>query len=598
MTTQPRTHLVGDVVDLEASQAIARTVLDTMTLPEKAAQMTQVDKGAATPDQVAEHGIGSVLSGGGGNPSPNTPANWAGMVGDFLDGAKRSRLGIPLLYGTDAVHGHSNVVGATMFPHNVGLGATGNEDLVERVYRATAVETAATGARWAFAPTVAVSIDPRWGRSYESFGDDPELVGRLGAAAVRGLQGSRPDAPDSVLACLKHYVGDGGTEWGTASRAEWTDWWNGWGTQWHIDQGDLRADEMTLRRTHLRPYVAGVEAGALSVMASYSSWNGDKLHAHRRLITDVLKDELGFSGFVVSDWMGIDQLDPDPYRCVVMAVNAGIDMVMVPFEFERFIRNVVTGVETGDIAPSRVDDAVRRILSVKAALGLFDGTDEVSTDAIGTSAHRALAREAVAASAVLLEHRAGTLPLTADHILVAGQGADDIGLQCGGWTIEWQGGSGPITPGTTILQALRDARPGSRVEFASDGAFALGTSAPVGVAVVAERPYAEGLGDRGDLRLAADQVAVVERLRSHVDRLVLVVISGRPLVLGDLVDRCDAIVAAWLPGTEGAGIADVLTGSRPFTGTLPRRWPASAAQVDAPAGPWTPAWDRGHGAAV
>jgi beta-glucosidase len=584
-------------VDLETSRRRVRAFLDRMTLAEKAGQMTQADRSAITPDQVARFGIGSVLSGGGSNPTPNTPSDWAAMVGAYLEAGSRSRLGIPILYGVDAVHGHSNVAGATIFPHNVGLGASGDGGLVERVYRATAVEAAATGVRWDFAPTVAVSIDPRWGRSYESFGDDPELVARLGAAAVRGLHGDRVDAPDSVLACLKHYVGDGAAEWGTASRAEWTDWWNGWGTQWHIDQGDARLDEATLRSVHLRPYVDGVEAGALSVMVSYSSWNGAKLHGHRTLITDVLKGELGFEGFVVSDWMGIDQLDPDPHRCVVSALNAGIDMVMVPLAFERFVAHAVAAVESGDVPLERVDDAVLRILTVKDALGLFEPPqpEAVSVDEVGSPDHRMLAREAAAASAVLLQHREGTLPIAADRLLVAGDGADDIGLQCGGWTVEWQGGSGPITAGTTILEGLREVLPGSDIRHDPAAGFAPGEVAPVGIAVIAERPYAEGLGDRGDLRVPEADLAMVERLRARVDRLVLVVVSGRPLVLGDLVDRCDAIVAAWLPGTEGAGVADVLTGRRPFTGSLPRRWPAGSAQVDDPAGDWSPQWDRGHG---
>jgi beta-glucosidase len=581
----------------KSSRAAASALVGQMTLAEKAAQLAQVDKGAVEPHAVAEHGIGSVLSGGGGNPEPNTPAAWADMVGAFVEASAGSRLGIPVLYGTDAVHGHSNVVGATMFPHNIGLGATGDASLVERVYRATAVETAATGARWDFAPTVAVSIDPRWGRCYEAFGEDPAAVAALGSAAVRGLQGERPDAPGSVVACLKHYVGDGATEWGTASKVAWTDWWNGWGTQWHIDQGDVRLDEATLRAAHLAPYADGVGAGALTVMASYSSWNGEKLHGHRHLLTGVLKRELGFEGFVVSDWMGLDQLDPDPYRCVVTAINAGVDMVMIPFEFERFHRDVIRAVESGDIAADRLDDAVTRIVAVKHVIGLL-GPDPVASpalDTVGSAGHRALGRQAAAASAVLLEH-AGGLPLTGGRILVAGDGADDIGLQCGGWTISWQGERGPTTPGTTIIEGLREVLPAAEILHAADGRFDV--EAPVGVAVVAEPPYAEGLGDRGDLRLSEDQAAVVERLRDRVERLVLVVLSGRPLVLGALEERCDAIVAAWLPGTEGAGIADVLTGIRPFSGRLPRRWPASRDQVEDPTGAWAPRWDRGHGLAL
>lgn len=584
-------------VDLSTSRERARELLSRMTLAEKAGQITLVEKGSVTPADVARRGIGAVLSGGGGSPTPNDPKHWASMVGDFLEAGGRSRLGIPILYGVDAVHGHSNVRSATIFPHNVGLGASRDPDLVARVYRATAIETAATGVRWDFAPTVAVAVDARWGRSYESFGDDPELVSALGAAAVRGLRGDDAASRDSVLACAKHFVGDGATGWGTVTRPEWTDWWDEWGTQWRIDQGDAVVDEETLRSIHLRPYVSALEAGALSVMISYSSWRGVKLHGHRHLICDVLKGELGFEGFVVSDWMGIDQLDSDPDQCVVRSLNAGLDMIMVPIEFEPFIDRVVRAVESGAVESERIDDAVLRILTVKFALGLFDQPTQaaIQPDLVGAGAHRELAREAVGASAVLLKHRDGTLPVSAQEVLVAGPGADDIGLQCGGWTIEWQGGSGSITEGTTILDGLRQALPGSEIQFDPEATFDAGAGAPVGIVVVAEEPYAEGLGDRGDLALPSQDVERVLRLRKLVDRLVLIVVSGRPLVLGELVQQCDAVVAVWLPGSEGGGVADVLTGRRPFTARLPRPWPANSRQVDEPHGEWIPEWPRGHG---
>jgi len=576
--------------DLIAVRARAAGLVARMTLAEKAAQMAQVDKNSITPAEVADLAIGSVLSGGGGNPDPNTPAEWAAMVGSFLDAARRSRLGIPLLYGSDGVHGHSNVAGATIFPHNIGLGAAADPGLVESVYRATAVEMAATGVRWDFAPTVAVAQDPRWGRTYESFGDDPEHVAGMGAAAVRGLVGPLPGAADSVLACAKHFVGDGATEWDTTRRVEWNDWWDGWGTDWHIDQGDARVDETVLRSVHLPPYVAAVGAGALSVMASYSSWNGEKLHAHRMLITDVLKGELGFEGFVVSDWLGIDQLDPDPYRCVVASIGAGLDMVMVPFEYRRFIADVVRAVESGDLPMERVDDAVLRILTVKHLMGLFDEPPPPPPiERVGCAAHRDLARRAAAASVVLLDHGRRCLPITEGPVAVAGAGADDIGLQCGGWTVEWLGAAGPITRGTTILEGLRSAAPAVEFRFEPGGEFE-GGPFPVGLVVVAEPPYAEGAGDRGDLTLPRADVDLIERVRSHVDRLVLVVLSGRPLILDAVLDRCDAVVAAWLPGTEGDGVAEVLAGKRPFRGRLPRPWPAGERSAGG--------WQRGHGMAL
>lgn len=551
------------------------SLLSRMTLVEKAAQMAQLDRGAISPDEVARLGIGSVLSGGGGNPSLNTPDGWASMVGAFEDASRSSRLGIPILYGADGVHGHSNVRGSTIFPHNIGLGATDDADLVERVYRATAVEMAATGVRWNFAPTVAVALDPRWGRTYESFGDDPVSVARLSGAAVRGLHGNGLADPDSVLACAKHFVGDGGTSWRTVERPDWIDWWDGWGSEWSIDQGDTRCDEQTLRSVHLPPYLSAIEAGALTAMASYSSWNGEKMHGHRWLLTEVLKGEMGFGGVVVSDWLGIDQLDPDPYRCVVTALGAGIDMVMVPFEYERFISSVVAAIESGDLPILRVDDAVRRILEAKHALGILgpEPSERPPVSTIGSTPHRALARQAVAASAVLLADTGGTLPIRTSSVLVAGQGADDIGLQCGGWTIEWTGGVGEITTGTTIVAALRELAPGLEIHHQPEGRFPDKVRAPIGIAVVAEPPYSEGLGDRADLRLPGTDVALVERLRTRVDRLVLVVLSGRPLVLDAVESECDAIIAGWLPGSEGGGIADLLLGRTPFSGRLPRSWP-------------------------
>ncbi len=587
---------------LTESRAFAEELTATMSLAEKAGQITQAEKNSITPDDVAEYGIGSVLSGCGGNPVPNTPADWRAMVADYLDGAARSRLGVPLLYGTDSVHGHGNVHGATIFPHNIGLGATGDPELVEAVYRATAVETAATGARWAFAPTVAVALDPRWGRTYESFGDDPDLVSRLGEAAVRGLHGVGHSRADSVASCLKHYVGDGGTSWGSVGQGNlaWIDWWDGWGPGWRIDQGDTVVDEATLRRVHLHPYLDSLAAGALTVMASYNSWNGDRLHGHRYLLTDVLKNELGFSGFVVSDWLGIDQLDADPYRCAVEALTAGIDMVMVPFDFRRFINNVIRATEIGDLAMERLDDAVARILTVKHAMGLFDPSPAPPPpiDVVGCDAHRRLARRAVAASTVLLTDPAGMLPLEPDTLLVAGEGADDVGLQCGGWTIEWQGGRGAITAGTTILDGLRRPGTGLDVLYHRAGVFEPDRRARYGLVVAAEPPYSEGSGDRSDLALPPEDVAIIERVRRQVEYLILVLVAGRPLFIDSVMNVCDAVVVAWLPGTEGDGVADVLTGAVPFTGRLPRRWPRNSGQVDDPESGGQAQWDRGHRAAT
>ena len=563
-----------------------------MTLAERIGQMTQVDVKSLHEGAVRELGIGSVLSGGGGNPTPNNPATWAEMVRRVQREALASRLGIPLLYGVDAVHGHSNVYGATIFPHNVALGATGDPHLVEATARITARELVATNVRWTFAPAVSVPQDIRWGRTFEAFGQDPEVVARLGSAFVRGLSTEEGHTGQQVLASPKHFVGDGGTAWGSTPRYAWMHaelWQSAQPDRWQLDQGNLVADEPTLRSVHLRPYEAAIDAGALSIMVSYSSWNGQKLHANRYLITDVLKQELGFQGFVVSDWLGVSQLDPRFENAVCLAINAGVDMVMVPFEYERFIRAMQTAAESGTIPISRIDDACRRILSVKAALGLFDEPfgDETLLAAVGSAAHRRVARQAVARSQVLLKNDHAALPLAADvpRVLVAGAGADDVGMQCGGWTIEWQGGHGPVTIGTTLLDAIADAvSPATSVTFRPDGRFRPDQIAEVGIVVVGEEPYAEGEGDRDDLSLSSEDAQLVSRVRNHCRHLVLVLYSGRPLILGDVLDLCDAVVASWLPGTEARGIVDVLFGSEPFSGRLPLEWPRTMAQVRSPDG--------------
>ncbi len=552
-----------------------------MTLAEKIGQMTQVSNDSITPDEVREHFIGSVLSGGNGNPSPNNPSAWVDMVGGFADAAKTTRLAVPLIYGVDAVHGHSNVRGATVFPHNIGLGAIDDPELMRRIGRATATEMTATGVQWTFAPTVAVPHDIRWGRTYEGYGRDPALVSRLGAALVEGLHGTSGD-PARVLACPKHFVGDGGTTWASVPRPEWLTWWDGWGPGWQIDQGDTRMDEAELRRLHLAPYEAAVAAGAMSVMASYSSWNGDKLHAHRRLLTDVLKAELGFAGFVVSDWMGIDQLGTDYDQCVIAAINAGIDMVMVPIDFLRFIEAATAAVQSGAISMTRIDDAVQRILRAKSAVGLFEEMPAPPPlRVVGQDDHRRLAAEAARRSCVLLED-AGVLPIGRDEpIDVGGGAADDIGLQCGGWTVGWQGGSGRTTEGTTFLEALR-ATHAAEVGYDPAGDFDGQAANRVGIVCIAEEPYAEGPGDREVPLATPAEAELVGRMRQRCERLILVIFSGRPLVIPELISQADVVVAAWLPGTEATQIPGLLTGDYPFEGRLPQPWPATAADLANP----------------
>jgi beta-glucosidase len=533
-------------------------LLREMTLDEKIGQMTQAERSALRRESdIRDYFLGSVLSGGGSAPADRTAPGWLEMYDRYQALALQTRLKVPLVYGVDAVHGHNNVVGAVVFPHNIGLGCARNAALVERVARATAEEVAATGIDWTFSPCVAVARDERWGRTYESFGETPELVSEMATAAVRGYQ-------PTILACAKHYLADGGTAGGR-------------------DQGDARLDEATLRAVHLPGYRAAVAAGVGSVMASFSSWNGQKMHGNHYLLTDVLDGELGFSGFVVSDWAGIDQLPGDYASDVETSINAGIDMVMVPERYGEFISTLKSLVQSGRVPQSRVDDAVRRILRQKVALGLFERPygDRSLLAQVGSDAHRLLARDAVRQSLVLLQNDGRVLPLSrmTRRIHVAGRNADDLGNQCGGWTISWQGGSGAITTGgTTILQAIRAAvQGGASVTYAADGSGAVG--AEVGVVVIGETPYAEGLGDRSDLSLSATDVAAVRAVKGAGVPVVVVLVSGRPLILDAILRDADAILAAWLPGSEGAGVADVLFGDYAPSGRLSQSWPRSMAQV-------------------
>ena len=574
---------LGAPVYTDASLPVEARVADLlarMTLQEKIGQMTLVEKFSLTPEVVTEHFIGGVLSGGAGRPAQNNAAAWAEMVDAYQAGAMATRLGIPLIYGVDAVHGHNNLRGATIFPHNIGLGATRDSDLLERIGQATAEEVAATGIPWNYAPVLAVARDIRWGRTYESYSENTAVVSELASAYLRGLQGNDLAGPLSVLGTAKHFVGDGGTAWGSSTTENYS-----------LDQGVTEVDEASLRAVHLPPYRAALAAGAQTVMISFSSWGGGKMHGQAYLINDVLKGELGFQGFTVSDWGGIDQVDPDYYKAVVAATNAGVDMNMVPYDYERYVTTLTQAVEAGDVPLSRIDDAVSRILRVKFMAGLFEQpyADPARLPRVGADEHRALAREAVAKSLVLLKNEGALLPLAKDLplLFVAGEAADDIGLQAGGWTIEWQGAAGQITEGTTLLEGIRQsvADPDA-VQFNRFGRFesvlaANGQPAiaPVGVLVVGETPYAEGRGDSNDLSLSGADLATLGRLRESVDKVVLVIVSGRPRIITNVVGQVEAIVAAWLPGSEGQGLADGLFGDTPFTGQLPFSWPRSMDQL-------------------
>ncbi len=552
-----------------------RDLLSRMTLDEKIGQMVQADSGAvANPADVQKYALGAMLSGGNSKPPENNPAAWSKMVGEYESWALKTRLKIPLLYGIDAVHGHNDVVGTVIFPHNIGLGATHDPALVEQAERVTALEMAGTGIRWSFAPCIAVAQDERWGRTYESFGQSPGLVSEMAAAAVQGFQGRElSDRNDSVLACAKHFIGDGGTEDG-------------------VDQGNTVCDEATLRKLFLPPYRAAIRAGVESIMVSYSSWNGTKMHANKYLLTGVLKQELGFNGFLVSDDAGIDQISPDYQVAIETAVNAGLDMAMIPRGPDRtnnyiqFIQDLKASVAEGKVPLTRINDAVSRILRVKFEMGLFEHPytdDPALTAAIGSVAHRQVARQCVRESLVLLKNENRVLPLskTLKHLVVVGEGADDLGMQCGGWTIAWQGGRGEVTTGgTTILAAIRrTVSPATTVTYAPDAGGI--TNADAVVAVVGELPYAEGKGNATELGLDPGAAALVAKAKASGAPVITILLSGRPLILGSALDNSDVFLAAWLPGTEGQGVADVLFGDSKPTGKLPREWPRTGDQAAA-----------------
>lgn len=605
---------------IEIEQQISDLLIQ-MTLQEKVGQMTMVEKYSIEPDHIAEYFIGSVLSGGGGNPTPNSASSWRQMVNEFQESALRTRLGIPLIYAVDAVHGHNNVKGAVIFPHNIGLGATRDGNLIERIGQVTASELLATGVHWTFAPEVSVPQDIRWGRTYEGYAQSTEVVSELGAALVQGLQGNIMQSDSGgkgVLACAKHYIADGATDWGSTYIDKWalqqgsnaspqsellTQQADSSLGQWQIDQGVSTIDETELRTTHLPPYQAAIEVGVLSIMISYSSWGELKMHAHRYLQTEVLKEELGFQGLLVTDWMAINQIDPDYYTCVVTSINAGLDMIMVPYDYKDFISKVIRAVDNNDIALERIDDAVRRILRAKIALRLFEDPlgDESLIETVGSEEHREIAREAVRKSLVLLKNDNQLLPLPNDipELIVAGRAADDIGLQCGGWSVSWQGEAGSTTEGTTILEGIQDmVSDTTSIKYVADGEFGTELNCKIGIVVIHEEPYAEGFGDRADLALSAESMALIDRVRDHCEKLVVVLIAGRPQIITDQLTIIDSLVMAWLPGTEGQGVADVIFGDRPFTGKLPMSWPRSMNQIplaELNASKQQPLWKFGHG---
>ena len=566
-------HLVSCSANNDISDLVS-----SMTLKEKIGQMTQVDyRYLQNVTDINKYFLGSILSGGGATPPTNQPSSWVDLYNKFQEQALNTRLKIPLIYGIDAVHGHNNVVGATIFPHNIGLGCANDEKLIKEIAVATAVEIQATGLDWTFAPCLAVAQDERWGRTYESFSEDHDIVTKLGVATVQGYQMGNSLSKKSVLACAKHYVGDGNTVFGTGSN------------NYKIDRGDVVLDERELRSKYIKPFKESIKQGVGSIMISYNSWHGKKLHGHKYLINDILKQELGFKGFVVSDWAGINEIAKDYKASIIESINAGIDMVMVPGSlnpdhdsYDDFIRLAIESVKEGSIPINRIDDAVTRILKIKKKIGLFDRPikDPQNINMVGSKKHRDLARESVRKSMVLLKNKNKLLPIdrSGKKISFVGEHADNIGYQCGGWTITWQGGSGDITPGTSILDAFK-----ATVKDTNDISYSIyGENIPdsdIIIAVIGEKPYSEGWGDRKSLDLSDEDKKILKRVKEKNLPYLIILVSGRPLLIEDEIKDSDAFIAVWLPGTEGAGIADVIFGDHAPTGKLSMSWPRSIDQL-------------------
>ena len=563
--------------------------LNSMTLEQKVAQMIQPEIRDITVEDMRKYGFGSYLNGGGAFPNGDkhaTPQDWVALaekmyqasVDDSIDGSK-----IPTMWGTDAVHGHNNVIGATLFPHNIGLGAANNPELIEQIAAVTAVEVMATGIDWVFAPTVAVVRDDRWGRTYEGYSEDPAIVREYSAAIVNGLQGKADEdflSDKRVISTVKHFLGDGGTVDGD-------------------DQGNNIDSEQSLFDIHAQGYVGGLSAGSQSVMASFNSWNGVKNHGNKYLLTDVLKTRMGFDGFVVGDWNGHGQIKGCTNESCPQAINAGLDIFMVPTgAWKPLYENTIAQVKSGEISMARIDDAVARVLRVKLRAGLFDKPSPANrlysgkTELIGAQDHREVARQAVRESLVLLKNKNDLLPLSPNqHVLITGDGADNIGKQSGGWSITWQGTNNKNAdfPGaTSIYKGLEEqvTAAGGKVTLSDDGSFE--QKPDVAVVVFGEEPYAEGHGDRDNLEFERGNkksLALLKSLKAQGINVVSVFISGRPMWVNSELNASDAFVAAWLPGTEGGGVADVLlktadgSVNHDFKGKLSFSWPKTAVQT-------------------
>ena len=546
-------------------------LIQSMTLDEKVGQMTQIDQRFLdTITDLSTYSIGSLLSGGGSHPKVNEPQAWLDMYNSYQSETLKSRLQIPLIYGIDAVHGHNNVYGATIFPQNIGLGATNNPELIFKISEATSIEVAATGIDWTFSPCLSSPEDYRWGRTYEGFSSDPSLVEILGEASVKGYQSAQTNSGKKVVACAKHFIGDGNTEFGT-------------GMNGLVDRGNTILTVEELKEKLLPKYQAAIDADVQTIMASYNSWNGVKCHGSKELLTDILKIEMGFDGFVISDWQGIDEIPGDYKSDIITSINAGIDMVMVSGQgqpYKKFMRLLKESVEEGSIPLARIDDAVKRILKVKIRNGLFDNplVENDALKVIGSDAHRDIARQAVRESVVVLKND-DIIPISKDSksIVVAGRGADNLGMQCGGWTINWQGGQGDITIGTTILDGIKKSVSAeTNVIYSEDGQDLNDVDGELAVVVIGEDPYTEFFGDKDNLDLLNDDINTINNLKNKGYKVMVLLISGRPMNIAEHIDDWDGFAAIWLPGSEGDGVSDILFGDFQSTGKLSYPWPIKA----------------------
>jgi beta-glucosidase len=575
--TEPTLPFPGD-----ACLSKANTLVGQMSADEKYGQMLQMEREGLTNDAVTQYGLGSAFSQGGSAPGDNSPTGWADMTDGYRQAALASHMKIPFLYGADEVHGVSTVKGAVIFPHNIGLGATRDLALVEQIGRAASEEGRGCGVDFFFSPVVAVALDERWGRTYEAYGETTDLASTMGVAMTKGIQFSATGAFTGILANAKHYLGDGGTA-------------NG------VTGGNVTGDETKLRAIHLEPYRATVNARVGSIMPSYSSWQGTKMHINKTMITDVLKGQLGFGGFIISDFNACFQLGLSNQDGMNQCVNAGVDMFMAQGQnISTMTGYLANGVKSGTVQQSRIDDAVKRIIATKCALGLFDSNgkaDRSLTSKVGSAEHRTLARKAVQESMVVLKNDGNVLPLSKSAtVALAGKSADNTGNQCGGWTITWQGGSGNIVPGaTSVRAAFESALGGSHVAYSANGSTTTGAS--VGVAVIGETPYAEGKGDKTDLTITSDDVSVVKALKNAGLKTVVILIAGRPMILDPILSSADAIIMAWLPGSEAGGIADIVFGDAHPSGKLPHSWPRSMSQIPINYGDanYDPLYPYGHG---